>query len=82
MNELIERWNGSAFPEMIRGLPEVDLAVDGIRGWLLQGETSQAAFFDVAGGVEVPPRDATISRAKSRSVLHKPQSGEEEATWP
>ena len=55
MKELMEKWNGIAFPEMIRGLPEVDLAVDGIRGWLLQGESSQAAFFDIGEGQEVPP---------------------------
>jgi mannose-6-phosphate isomerase-like protein (cupin superfamily) len=55
MKELMESWQGTTFPEMIRTLPEVDVPISGIRGWLLQGDTSQAVFLDIEPGVEVPP---------------------------
>ena len=35
------------FPEMIRGLPEIDVSLPGVRGWLLQGEGQQVVFFDI-----------------------------------
>ena len=47
MKELIQQWDGTPFPEMIRGLDEIDIPVDGIRGWLLQGGSTQAVFFDI-----------------------------------
>jgi len=43
------------YPDMIRGLPEVDTPVAGIRGRLLQGERTQVVFFDIAAGAQVPP---------------------------
>jgi quercetin dioxygenase-like cupin family protein len=55
MEKLMESWQGTTFPEMIRDLPEVDVPINGIRGWLLQGETTQAVFLDIEPGVEVPP---------------------------
>ena len=55
MKEQMEKWEGTPYPEMIRGLPEVDVPVEGIRGWLLQAGSSQAVFFDIPAGLEVPP---------------------------
>jgi quercetin dioxygenase-like cupin family protein len=55
MKELLEQWGGTAFPEMLRNLPEIDVPVEGIRGWLLQSGTSQASFFDIAAHTTLPP---------------------------
>lgn len=43
------------YPEMINGLPEIETPLPGIRGRLIQGERTQAVFFDIAGGSVVPP---------------------------
>ena len=42
------------FPDLITTLPKADLPVAGITGWLLQGETRQAVFFEIPPGAEVP----------------------------
>jgi quercetin dioxygenase-like cupin family protein len=42
------------YPEMIKNLPEADIPFDGVRGWLLQGETQQIVFFDIEPIGEVP----------------------------
>ena len=55
MKELMEQWEGTPFPEMIRGLPEIHIPMDGIRGWLLQGGRTQAVFFDIQPVGVVPP---------------------------
>lgn len=55
MKELMEKWDGTPFPEMIQGLPEVDVPFDGVRGWLLQGERTQVVFFDIEAVGQVPP---------------------------
>jgi quercetin dioxygenase-like cupin family protein len=45
----------NTFPEMITRLPQVDIPIPGVRGWLLQGADSQAVFFSIPAGCEVPP---------------------------
>jgi quercetin dioxygenase-like cupin family protein len=40
---------------MIRDLPEVDLSLDGVKGWLLQSTDKQIVFFDIQAGAVVPP---------------------------
>lgn len=54
MDDLMNMGDGTPFPEMIRTLPEIEIAVPGIRGWLLQGARTQAVFFDIGGGIRIP----------------------------
>ena len=42
------------YPEMIQNLPEIDIPIKGIRGWLLQGEKTQAVFFDIDPVGKIP----------------------------
>lgn len=42
------------YPSIIADLPELDLPFEGVRGWLLQGETRQAVFFRLEPGTEIP----------------------------
>jgi hypothetical protein len=32
------------FPAFVRNLPEADLSLDGLRGWLFQGDLGQILF--------------------------------------
>lgn len=50
-----ELLNELPYSELIQDLPEIDLPVPGARGWLLQGETRQMAFFDLPAGGSIPP---------------------------
>jgi quercetin dioxygenase-like cupin family protein len=54
MKDLMKLWDGTPFAEMIRNLPEIDIPVEGVRGWLLQGENSQIVFFDIQPVGEIP----------------------------
>ncbi len=55
MHELIQKWDGTVYPEMIRDLPEIDIPVEGIRGWLLKSGSQQVVFFDIQPVGEIPP---------------------------
>jgi quercetin dioxygenase-like cupin family protein len=35
------------YPEMIKSLPEIEIPIDGIRGWLLQSTNKQVVFFEI-----------------------------------
>lgn len=48
-------WEGTPYPEMIRGLPEIDISLEGVRGWLIQGEDRQVVLFDLDPIGVVPP---------------------------
>jgi quercetin dioxygenase-like cupin family protein len=54
MDDLLKTWDGTPYPEMMRTLPEIEISVPGIRGWLLQGSLTQAVFFDIEGGIRMP----------------------------
>jgi len=43
-----------SFPEFITGWPEVDVPLEGVRGWLLQGDRQQAVFFEIQPSALVP----------------------------
>ncbi len=55
MSDATIRWQGIPLPDFIRELPEIEVAVEGIRGWLVQGEGRQVVFFDLQSGAVVPP---------------------------
>ena len=55
MENLVKKWNGTAYPEMIRALPEVDIQLKGIKGWVLQAKDKQVVFFEIQPSCEVPP---------------------------
>ncbi|MBW2263547.1 MAG: cupin domain-containing protein [Deltaproteobacteria bacterium] len=42
------------YPEWIQGLPEIDIPLEGVRGWLLQAGDRQAVFFDIEPIGEIP----------------------------
>ena len=44
----------SLYPEFIRNLPEADLPIDKVIGYLLQANHGQICFFDFEPDVEVP----------------------------
>jgi quercetin dioxygenase-like cupin family protein len=46
--------NDLKYPEMIEELPDVDLALEGVRGKLLQGADRQVVFFDIEPVGAVP----------------------------
>ncbi len=50
----MKEWNETPYPDMIRNLPEIDVPLEGVRGWLLQGANTQMVFFDIASTAEVP----------------------------
>jgi mannose-6-phosphate isomerase-like protein (cupin superfamily) len=55
MKNSAKRNNGTPYPEMIITLPEIDIPLEAIRGWLLQAKDKQVVFFDIQPGCEVPP---------------------------
>jgi quercetin dioxygenase-like cupin family protein len=42
------------FPPIISTLPEIDISLPGVRGWLLQGESRQVVFFQLEPGMAIP----------------------------
>jgi len=35
------------FPKMVTDLPEIDIPLEGVRGWLLQGTDRQVVFYEI-----------------------------------
>ena len=46
--------NENLYPEFIKNLPEADLSIEKVVGYLLTGNHGQICFFDFEPGVEVP----------------------------
>ena len=42
------------FPPFIRALPQIDLPLPGVTGWLIQGQDKQVVFVEFLETVEVP----------------------------
>lgn len=53
--DLMAKWEGTPFPELIRGLPEADIPFEGVRGWMLQNASALAVFMDIEPIGTVPP---------------------------
>ena len=51
----LQLWDGTPFPDLIRNLPEIDVPITGVRGWLLQGPAQQLAFFDIEKDAPLSP---------------------------
>jgi quercetin dioxygenase-like cupin family protein len=47
--------NESSYPDIIKKLPKVKHSMDGVEGWLAQGENFQIAFFEIQPTAKVPP---------------------------
>jgi quercetin dioxygenase-like cupin family protein len=46
--------NPSGYPDVITSLPEADLPFEGVKGWILQADTSQLVFFEFEADAKVP----------------------------
>ena len=55
MNKFKLEDNDPVYPDFIRGLPEVDVPVKGVRGWLLENDRQQVVFFEIKPEAVVPP---------------------------
>jgi mannose-6-phosphate isomerase-like protein (cupin superfamily) len=55
MNIFLKEWENTIYPDMIRDLPELDINLEGIRGWLMQSDKKQTVIFDIQAGAIVPP---------------------------
>lgn len=55
MEKMTKRRDDPLYPEMISCLPEIEIPIPGVRGWLLQGEHHQVVFFEIEAGTQIPP---------------------------
>ncbi len=66
---------GYKWAEVIRALPEADLQIAGIRGWILQGENQQLMFFEFETNAKVPehshayPQWGTVIHGQMKLVV-------------
>ncbi len=54
-SDMKAEWDGTAYPDFIRQFPEVDVPLEGVRGWLLSGGEKQMVMFDIDPIAQVPP---------------------------
>ena len=55
IEEMKSKRDGTVYPDFIRNFPEIDVPLDGVRGWLISGTGEQAVFFDIDPIAQVPP---------------------------
>ena len=52
--DIMVGWDNTPYPEILRALPEIDVPLKGVRGWLFQGEKHQLVFLDIEPIGEIP----------------------------
>jgi len=45
----------SSYPGIIKALPRIKTDLEGVKGWLAQGESFQIVFFEIQEGRSIPP---------------------------
>jgi len=45
----------SSYPDIIKALPLIKTGLEGVSGWLAQGDSFQIVFFEVKAGRTIPP---------------------------
>lgn len=46
---------GQEFDYFIKSLPQANIPFEGVKAYLMSADTTQAVFFDLPAGAEVPP---------------------------
>ncbi len=46
--------NQTGYPGVITNLPEAQIAFEGARAWIMQGENRQLVFFEFEDGIDLP----------------------------
>lgn len=46
--------NNNFYPEMIRSLPEIDIPLAGVKGWLIQSDNRQVVLFEIEPIGKIP----------------------------
>jgi len=46
--------NKEVYPQMVTDLPQIDIPLKGVKGWLLQGLDKQVVFFDIEAVGAIP----------------------------
>ncbi len=47
MKDIYKEFGNTPYPQMLRDLPEIDIPIEGIRGWLIKSVDKQVVFFDI-----------------------------------
>jgi quercetin dioxygenase-like cupin family protein len=49
----------TGYPNVITNLPEAQIAFNGARAWIMQGENNQLVFFEFKEGMDLPDHNHT-----------------------
>jgi hypothetical protein len=53
--ELVIHMTKNPYPEIITSLPQADIPLSGVQGWIAQGKEFQIIFFDIEPTGTLPP---------------------------